>query len=153
MNTTTVIPNTFNDFKHLDRHLFEPFSVGFDRVFDTLQNPSFNFNSSGGFPPYNIRKNSETSFVIEVALAGVGKDQIEVELKEGTLTVRSKESKKEETSGEFLHQGISYRKFTRQWTLADDIVVNGATMEDGMLLVQLERIIPEEKKHRLIKIK
>ena len=75
----------------------------------------------------------------------------EIEVAEGVLTVRTKE-KKDEEGGELLHRGISYRQFTRKWTMADDIVVNDAKMENGMLLIELERVVPEEKKPRLLKI-
>ena len=85
-----------------------------------------------------------------MALAGMSKDDLEVEVAESTLNVRSKA--KQEEDGELLHRGISYRKFKRSWTLADDVVVRDAKMKDGMLLIHLEHIVPEEKKPRLINI-
>ena len=109
--------------------------------------------TSTGFPPYNIRKDGDTNFTIELALAGMSRDDLEIEFAEGVLTVRTTDKKEEVESTELLHRGISFRKFSRKWTLADDIVVNGARMENGMLMVDLERIIPEEKKPRLIDIK
>jgi len=105
-----------------------------------------------GFPPYNIRKDGDYNFVIELALAGLSKDDLEVEIADQTLTVRSVEKKQEE-DGELLHQGISYRKFSRSWTIADDVVVKDAKMENGMLIVRLEHVVPEEKKPRKISIK
>ena len=87
-----------------------------------------------------------------MALAGFSKDDIEVEVTENTLSVRS--DKKDEPEDEFTyHRGISYRKFERKFTLADDLVVNDAKLENGMLTVDLERIVPEEKKPRLITVK
>ena len=86
----------------------------------------------------------------------MSQDDLEVQVAEGTLTVRSVEPKHEENDGgypELLHRGISYRQFSRSWTLADDVVVNEAKMENGMLLIHLERVIPDEKKPRTIKIK
>ena len=106
--------------------------------------------ASTGFPPYNIRKEGDYKFVIELALAGLSKADLEVEVADGTLTVRSKD--KQEDDGELLHRGISYRKFTRSWTLADDVVVRDAVMKDGMLSIKLEHVVPEEKKPQLIKI-
>ena len=91
------------------------------------------------------------NYVIEMALAGLSKDDLEVEVSDGTLSVRSKD-KKDDEAGELLHRGISYRKFSRSWTLADDVVVNEAKMENGMLLIHLEHVVPEEKKPRLVKI-
>ena len=149
MVTSTALANVFD---HFDRNLFTPYSVGFDRVFDRLQDYASHQVQSTGFPPYNIRKDGDYNFVIEIALAGLSKDDLEVEIANGVLTVRTKE-KKDEDSGELLHRGISYRQFTRKWTMADDIVVNDAKMENGMLLITLERVVPEEKKPRLMKIK
>ena len=149
MVTSTALANVFD---HFDRTLFTPYAVGFDRVFDRLQDYASHQVQSTGFPPYNIRKDGDYNFVIEIALAGLSKDDLEVEIANGVLTVRTKE-KKDEDSGELLHRGISYRQFTRKWTMADDIVVNDAKMENGMLLITLERVVPEEKKPRLMKIK
>jgi len=149
MVTSTALANVFDQF---DRNLFTPYAVGFDRVFDRLQDYASHQMQSTGFPPYNIRKEGDSNFIIEIALAGLSKDDLEVEIANGVLTVRTKE-KKDEDGGELLHRGISFRQFTRKWTMADDIVVNDAKMEKGMLKITLERIIPEEKKPRLLKIK
>jgi molecular chaperone IbpA len=108
--------------------------------------------TSTGFPPYNIRKDGDYNFVIELALAGMSKDDLEVEVADGVLCVRTV-GKKDEEGAELLHRGISHRQFNRKWTLADDVVVNEAKMENGMLLIQLERVVPDEKKPRLISIK
>ena len=148
MVTSTALANVFD---HFDRNLFTPYAVGFDRVFDRLQDYAAHQVQSTGFPPYNIRKDGDYNFVIEIALAGLSKDDLEVEVANGVLTVRTKE-KKDEDGGELLHRGISYRQFTRKWTMADDIVVSDAKMENGMLLIKLERVVPEEKKPRLLKI-
>ena len=129
-----------------------PYAVGFDRVFDTLNRYVDNNVNSTGFPPYNIQKVGDYKYQIDMALAGFSKDDIEVEVADGTLSVRS--DKKEELDDEFTyHRGISYRKFERKFTLAADLVVNGAKLENGMLTVDLERIVPEEKKPRLISVK
>ena len=150
MVTTQALANIFD---HFDRNLLTPYAVGFDRVFDRLHDHyALHGGNSSGFPPYNIRKEGDYNFVIELALAGLTKEDLEVEVVEGTLIVRSVEKKKEE-GGELLHRGISYRQFNRSWTLADDVVVKDAKMENGMLLIDLERVVPEEKKPRTIKIK
>ena len=129
-----------------------PYAVGFARMFDTLSRYVDNNVNSTGFPPYNIQKVGDYKYQIDMALAGFSKDDIEVEVADGTLSVRS--DKKEEPEDEFTyHRGISYRKFERKFTLADDLVVNGAKLENGMLTVDLERIVPEEKKPRLISVK
>ena len=129
------------------------FSVGFDSIFDRFFDMDLTRDS--GYPPYNIRKINEAQYVIEIALAGFSKDDIEVEVTEGSLTIRSKklDEKGEETSEDsYVHKGIAKRTFLRCWTLSDDIFVKGADLKDGMLVINLEKVIPEEKKPRLITI-
>lgn len=126
-------------------------TVGFDTFFDRL----FDMDSTrdSGYPPYNIRKLNEVQYVIEVALAGFSKDDIEVEVTDGKLVIRSTEDKEGESqSDSFVHKGIAKRAFSRSFTLSDDIIVKGADLKDGMLNIELEKVIPEEKKPRLIPI-
>lgn len=144
MNTKAL--TLFDNFNQLT-----PYAVGFDRVFDRLTNYTSNNLSSTGFPPYNIRKDGDYNYVIEMALAGFGKKDVEIEVANGTLTVRS--VKENDADDSIVHRGISYRKFVRKFTLADDIVVNDAKLENGLLNIHLEQVIPEEKKPRLIDIK
>ena len=128
-----------------------PYAVGFDRVFDTLNRYVDNNVNSTGFPPYNIRKEGEYSYVIEMALAGFGKEDIQVEVAESTLSIRSVKENPEDDATQY--RGISYRRFERKFTLADDLVVNSANLENGMLYIDIERVVPEEKKPRLISVK
>jgi molecular chaperone IbpA len=128
-----------------------PYAVGYDRIFDHLNNYVSNNVTSTGFPPYNISKGGDYNYVIEMALAGFSKKDIEIEVADGTLTIRS--TKENEESEDTIHRGISYRKFNRKFTIADDIIVNDASLENGMLQINLERIVPEEKKPRLIEVK
>ena len=143
---TSKALSLFDNFNQLT-----PYAVGFDRVFDQLNAYVTNNVTSTGFPPYNIRKDGDYTYVIEMALAGFGKEDIEVEVKEGLLTVHSVKENDENDSN--LYRGISYRKFNRKFTLADDVEVNDASLENGMLTISLERIVPEEKKPRTITIK
>ena len=136
----------FNNFNQLT-----PYAVGFDRVFDQLNTYAANNATSTGFPPYNIRKGGDYTYAIEMALAGFSKDDIEIEVAEGLLTVRSIKESDENDNPQY--RGISYRKFNRKFTLADDIVVNDASLENGMLEITLERIVPDAKKPRKITIK
>ena len=128
-----------------------PYAVGFDRMFDNLSRYVDNNATSTGFPPYNIRKEGDYNYVIEMALAGFGKKDIEVEVADGTLSIRSVKENNEDDST--VDRGISSRRFERKFTMADDIVVNDAKLENGMLLIDLERVVPEEKKPRLIAVK
>ena len=128
------------------------FTIGFDSLFDRLFDMDIT-REPQGYPPYNIRKVNDLQYVIELALAGFSKDDIEVEVTDGQLSIRSKEEKKEEEdSSYFVHKGIAKRSFSRTYTLSDDINVKGADLKDGMLTVNLEKVIPDEKKPRLIQI-
>ena len=139
--------NLFDNFNQLT-----PYAVGFDRVFNRLNDYVSHQQTSTGFPPYNIQKVTDNTYTIEMALAGFSKEDIEVEVAQGVLTIKS--TKENDTEDEFtLHRGISYRKFNRKFTLADDIIVNDAKLENGLLTINLEQIIPEEKKPKLIEIK
>ena len=141
------LPSLFNDFNQLT-----PYAVGFDRQFNRLNDYIKHQQQSTGFPPYNIQKVKDFEYEIEMALAGFSKEDIEVEVADGVLTVRSVKENDDVDDEWTLHRGISYRKFNRKFTLADDIVVNNAKLENGLLTITLEQIIPEEKKPKLIKI-
>jgi len=124
-------------------------TVGFDSMFDRLFGDIERNGNATGFPPYNIRKDEEDLYTIEMAVAGFSKEDLEAELKEGVLTVCSKPDQEE---GEYLHRGIAKRAFSRSFTLSDDVVIKGADLVNGMLTINLERIVPEEKKARMIEI-
>ena len=132
-----------------------PFSVGFDSIFeefDRLLESTERYNSN--YPPYNIRKLNDNDYKIEVALAGYSRDDIELQLKDSTLTVRNKTKEKiinDESNG-VIHKGISTRQFERSFTISEDIKVKNAELKNGLLIIDLERIIPDEKKTRLIDI-
>ena len=151
MNTRSRELRLFENFNKLT-----PYAVGFDRVFDQLNQYVADNVQSTGFPPYNIRKEGDYNYVIEMALAGFGKDDIEVEVADSTLSIRSTKKPLDEdvsSNEDTVYRGISYRKFERKFTLAEDVVVNEAKLENGMLILNLERVVPEEKKPRLIKVK
>ena len=133
----------------LDPSRINTYSIGFDRMFDNLMNVP----TASSYPPYNIVKHDDDKFTIEIAVAGFSKAEIEIEFRENTLKIESKSRPEGDDEKEYLHKGISNRAFTRSFRLSDDVVVKGATFENGLLNVELERIIPEEKKPRTIKIK
>ena len=140
------MPTNFGD---LERAL--GFSIGFDSMFDRLLGPSTqHVSNSQGYPPYNIRKDGDTKYFIEMAVAGLSENDLEVELKESVLQIRSKQSTEDEAN--YVHRGIAKRTFERSFTLSDDIVVKGCDLTNGMLTVELEKVIPEEKRARLIPI-
>ena len=127
----------------------QPYTIGFDKMVERL-NQINNTDMSSTYPPYNIIKESSESFKIEMALAGFSKSDIEISLADGVLSIKSVKDNK--TSNDDLYRGISYRKFKKQFTLAEDVVVKSASLKDGLLIVKLEKILPEEKKPRVIKI-
>ena len=133
-----------------------PVTVGFDNMFDHFERmfdgDVATFQTQVNFPPYNIVKTGDFTYDVELALAGFSKDDIEVELTDGNLAVRSKENADKDDNDSFVHKGIAKRSFMRQFTLSDDIVVKGADLKDGLLVIALERVLPEEKKPRLIQI-
>ena len=135
-----------------------PFSIGFDDMFDQFENMLGNgaLTMQSNYPPYNIRKTGKDNYAIEVALAGFSKDDVEVEFEDNLLTVRTKQINKSDNNdsdGEIIHKGISQRQFARAFTIADDVKVGEAQLKDGLLTISCERIIPEHKKKKLIKIR
>ena len=138
----------------LDINKLTPYAVGFDRVFDDMFRYIEHNTNSTGYPPYNIIRDGE-KFQIEIALAGVKKEDVTITVAEGVLTVEHKAPGEQDlgNSWDWIHKGIAQRNFKRNFTLNDDIVVQGSRMENGMLYIELERIIPEEKKPKTIAIK
>ena len=135
-----------------------PFSIGFDDMFDQFESLLGNggLSAQSNYPPYNIRKASKDKYAIEVAVAGFNKDDVEVEYEDNLLTVKTKKVDKaveKDMDGEIIHRGISQRSFSRSFTIADDIKVEGAEIKDGLLTINCEKIVPEQKKRKLIPIK
>ena len=134
----------------------KPFSIGFDDMFDQFETMLGNGGLvQNNYPPYNIRKAGNDKYAIELAVAGFNKNDVEIEYEEKLLTVRTKKINKavEKDDGEILHRGISQRSFSRSFTIADDVKVNGAELKDGLLTIVCEKIVPEQKKKKLITIK
>ena len=128
-----------------------PLSIGFDDVFDHFERMFDGDISVINYPPYNIVKTGPEKYNIEVALAGYGKDDINVDFAEGLLTIKSVKDDKDEKDG-ILHKGIAKRHFSRTFTIADDVEIKDAELKDGLLKVFLKRIVPEGKEARQIKI-
>lgn len=126
---------------------FSPFSVGFDDIFNTLQRASI---PNTNYPPYNIIKKGE-SYFIEMAMAGFKRSDIDIEVKDNTLTISADYGKREDDI-EFIHKGISEREFYKKFALAEYVEVKKAQMIDGVLVIQLEKDIPEEQKPKKIKL-
>jgi len=129
--------------------LFTPTYVGFDRLFNEMLKTQSRGKSVPQYPPYNLIKDGET-YTIEMAMAGLTDKDIDIVLEERTLTISY--DKTEETRENLVHQGLAQRSFKRSFNLADDIEIKKATLKNGLLSVEMERIIPEEKKPVKIKI-
>nr|WP_321360193.1 Hsp20 family protein [uncultured Hyphomonas sp.] len=126
--------------------------VGFDRMANMIDQAA-RLDGSQGYPPYNIERVDENAFAIEVAVAGFTEADLEIETKEGLLTVAGKKSEPEDAGGKnYLHRGIAQRSFIRRFQLADHILVTGAQLDHGVLRIDLIRELPEEKKPRKIQI-
>lgn len=127
-------------------------TVGFDRLFNLLDQAG-GFETSQSYPPYNIERTGENAYRVTLAVAGFSRDELSVETKENTLSVKgSKESPQTSKGREVLHQGIAARAFERRFQLADHVVVTGASLVNGLLHVDLVREIPEAQKPRRIDI-
>ncbi|MET0536452.1 MAG: Hsp20 family protein [Xanthobacteraceae bacterium] len=124
-------------------------TVGFDRLFSMLDG----FESAPGYPPYNIERTGENTYRVSVAVAGFAENELTVEAKENTLTIKGeKQTKAPKNGADVLYQGIAARAFERVFQLADHVLVKGASLENGLLHVDLVREIPEAKKPRHIPI-
>ena len=128
-------------------------TVGFDRLFSLLDNFGGADGTAPSYPPYNIERTGENDYRITVAVAGFGENELSIEAKENTLTIKGeKQVKQDNTASDVLYQGIAARAFERQFQLADYVQVKGASLENGLLHVDLVREIPEAKKPRQIAI-
>ena len=140
MQLKTVSPA---DFANLSRAL-----VGFDQIFNQrLQ------QLNGNYPPHNIVKYSDSDYAIEVAVAGFSKEEITVEVDQDQLIVRGIQGVVVSEGKEYLHKGLASRDFEQKWTLAEYMEVKDAEVKDGMLVINIERIIPESLKPRTINVK
>ena len=136
-----------------------PLSVGYDDIFSNFErmfDHQMDTISVPNYPPYNIIKTGKHTYDIQVALAGYGKKDIDVSFEDSVLTVKSikdNDTKEVEENNGMLHKGIAKRMFSKSFTIAEDVEIKGAELKDGLLSVSMERVIPDHKKARTIKIK
>jgi molecular chaperone IbpA len=134
--------------RSLDIPSIHKFGIGFDNMFDELTRMTN--QQTLNYPPYNIVKTSEDAFYIEVAVAGFGEGEVEINIDNQVLVIKGK--KEAEVTAEYLHQGISNRDFVREFTLAEHVEVVNAVNKNGILTIYLERKLPEEKKPKSVAI-
>lgn len=127
-------------------------SVGFDRLATLFDNAMQQNQSSGGYPPYNIESAEENHYAITLAVAGFAREELNIEVEQGVLTITGKKAKSEDDQTRYLHQGIATRSFERKFQLADHVEVVNADMQNGLLTVSLVKEIPEAAKPKQIAI-
>jgi len=137
--------------RHFDLSPLYRSTVGFDRLFSMLDSMGAPDNGQG-YPPYNIERTGENAYRITMAVAGFGEDDLAIEAKENTLTVRGEKTAEADEKPDMLHRGIAERTFDRRFQLADHVEVSGASIENGLLHIDLVREIPEAMKPRTIPI-
>ena len=119
-------------------------SIGMDEYFDRI----FKQQEASNYPPYNLIQTSETESILELALAGFKKKEVNVYTEDGKLFVEGKRETEKEEKTNYLHRGVAQRSFTRAWTLAEDTEVRSVSFEDGLLTVELGKVIPEAHKRK-----
>ena len=133
-------------------HNINRYAIGFDHLMDHLVTLHSNNNlTTNEYPPYDIIKEGESNYKIELAVAGFKKDELSIQLKENTLTIKG-ETNSKNSDGEYLHKNIARRSFSKGFSLADNIEIGSASFEDGVLSVNLTQNIPEEQKPKEIVI-
>jgi molecular chaperone IbpA len=126
-------------------------TIGFDRLFDLLDSAG-QYDTSQAYPPYNIERTDETHYRITLAVAGFAERDLNVEVREGVLSVQGKRDEATQSKSGYLYQGIAGRAFDRRFQLAENVEIVGAKLENGLLHIDLERVVPEEQKPRRIQI-
>ncbi len=137
--------------RHQDFNSLYRSTVGFDRLFQLLDGVGSTDSDAPTYPPYNIERRGDNEYRISMAVAGFSQDELNVDVKEATLTVKGEKQASEEKSS-YLHRGIAQRGFERRFQLADHVEVVGADLKDGLLHIDLVRNLPENMKPRSIPI-
>jgi molecular chaperone IbpA len=126
--------------------------LGFDTIFNDFEHRLAN-QVNNNYPPYNILKHNDDSYEIEIAVTGFTKDEITVEVDQNRLIVKGQRQRDDEDTTEYLHRGLACRDFTRDWTLAEHMIVGEGRIKNGVLSIQLDRVVPEALKPRVLKLK
>jgi molecular chaperone IbpA len=137
-----------NPFLQIENWFNDPFFLGFHDQFARWET---NKKTLSSFPPYNVKKIDEDNYIVELAVAGYDREDIDIKVEKDTLVIKG--GKENEPETEYLHKGIAGRDFTQTFTLGEYMFVKSASLDNGMLIVKIEREIPEEAKPKTIKIK
>lgn len=138
--------------RSIDIPSLHKFAVGFDNMFDELMRVTSASQNGTNYPPYNVVKHTEDKFSIELAVAGFEEGDIDIIVEKNQLSVKGEKAVDLNQNVEYLYRGISARNFYRTWTLADHVEVIGANVTNGILIINLERQVPEEQKPKKIAI-
>lgn len=150
MNYTEMNHSTTQKAPRFDTNALNRAFIGFDKLFDTIGTQYIN-QQNNNYPPHNIIKQDDNRYIIELAIAGFKKSDITISVEQQMLSIIGDKAKDEDR--EYIHRGISSRTFSKQFNLAEHIVVKDALIDNGILQIQLERIVPEEMKVRVIDVK
>jgi len=140
-----------NQLVRFDTNALNRALLGFDSLFENFEQRFAN-QINNNYPPYNIVKHNENSYELEIAVTGFDKDEITVEIDQNQLVVKGVREKNEDGEAEFLHRGLALRDFTRSWTLAEHMEVGDVKIKNGVLTIEICRVIPEALKPRILKI-
>jgi molecular chaperone IbpA len=141
-----------NQLVRFDTNALNRALLGFDTMFNDFEHRFAN-QIKDNYPPYNIVKHDEDSYVLEIAVTGFAKDEVTVEIDQNQLVVKGVREKGEDITAEYLHRGLAFRDFTRSWTLAEHMIVGEGSIKNGVLTIELKRVVPEALKPRVLKIK
>ena len=141
-----------NQLVRFDTNALNKALLGFDSLFDNFEQRFAN-QVNNNYPPYNIVKHDENSYQLEIAVTGFAKDEVTVEIDQNQLVVKGVRDKNSDTTAEFLHRGLAFRDFTRSWTLAEHMEVGEGSVKNGVLTIDIKRVVPEALKPRILKIK
>jgi len=146
-----MVDITTGHFKGLERALLAHSTLGFERVFKDVER-ILNNKTSSTFPPHNILMVNENKYIVELAVAGYQKDEIDITVEDNSLVIKGEKPEKEIEGVSYLHKGIGTRSFTKTLSVADTLEVKGAEFKDGILRVGLENVVPDHKKPRKVEI-
>lgn len=140
-----------NQLVRFDTHALNKALLGFDNLFDNIENRFAN-QINNNYPPYNIVKKDDNSYELEVAVTGFTPEEITVEIDQNQLIIKGHRQREEDTEVQYLHRGLATRDFTRMWTLAEHMEVGEGHIKNGVLRIALQRVVPETLKPRVLKI-
>jgi molecular chaperone IbpA len=140
-----------NQLVRFDTNALNRALLGFDTLFNDVEQRFAN-QINNNYPPYNVLKHDEDTYEIQVAVTGFEKDEITVEIDQNQLIVKGEHKGEEDTTTQYLHRGLATRNFTRSWTLAEHMEVGEGKIKNGVLTIELKRVVPEALKPRVLKI-